>query len=433
MEKLHVKRFLGLRDVRLEVLPITILIGQQASGKSVLAKVLFHCRSLPEILLEQAFEGVSRKSFEKAFLTRFCEYFPATSWSKDKFEIAYETHNLFVRITKTSSSLNASTELLLEYSPWLAEEFHRVQKKYEAGKKPGIRPAQLEQYRLREQVTADLFKVLKRRCDSLPTSQLFIPAGRAFFAILQNNIFSFLSSANAIDPFLGHFGQYFEMMKHLSSESFMEVNKQAFKDFQGVERYCRDVVCGEYIVEKGKDYLKTIDGRKITLANASSGQQESLPLSLMLKLQAINFPMRFPFGADIGNRSAIYIEEPEAHLFPLSQKAVVELIATIYNMRERRTGYFLTTHSPYVLSSFNNLLLGGQLALSRSSRVRAGARKVVPKDRALAKLSVKAYAIENGRSIDIMDEDSGLIDNNIIDGVSNSIGREFEQLLSLGV
>ncbi len=52
--------------------------------------------------------------------------------------------------------------------------------------------------------------------------------------------------------------------------------------------------------------------RKVNLSsNASSGQQEILPLIIMLKL-FLNKTI------SLGNRAALYIEEPEAHLFPNS-------------------------------------------------------------------------------------------------------------------
>lgn len=47
------------------------------------------------------------------------------------------------------------------------------------------------------------------------------------------------------------------------------------------------------------------------------------------------------------------IEEPESHLFPESQKYITELIALVNNCGH---SIVLTTHSPYVLGTLNNLL-----------------------------------------------------------------------------
>lgn len=47
------------------------------------------------------------------------------------------------------------------------------------------------------------------------------------------------------------------------------------------------------------------------------------------------------------------IEEPESHLFPESQKYMTELVALISNCKH---SVVLTTHSPYVLGTLDNLL-----------------------------------------------------------------------------
>ena len=61
---------------------------------------------------------------------------------------------------------------------------------------------------LRDFFVESLVKSLSREA---AFSQLFIPAGRSFFANLQNNIFSFLSSNNALDPFLESLVQHMKI------------------------------------------------------------------------------------------------------------------------------------------------------------------------------------------------------------------------------
>ncbi|WP_029033397.1 ATP-binding protein [Salinimicrobium terrae] len=68
---------------------------------------------------------------------------------------------------------------------------------------------------------------------------------------------------------------------------------------------------GTYLREKEKDFILHKDNRKVNLSNASSGQQETLPLVTVLKV--LNYSSFFNGGA------TLYIEEPEAHLFPTAQ------------------------------------------------------------------------------------------------------------------
>mgnify|MGYP006206212493 CR=1 FL=1 len=73
--------------------------------------------------------------------------------------------------------------------------------------------------------------------------------------------------------------------------------------------------------------------------------------------------MRFKKAVFVAVLNIIYgsiilriIEEPEAHLFPVAQKHLIELLAIMVNRNEDNQ-LIITTHSPYILSSFNNLTI----------------------------------------------------------------------------
>jgi predicted ATPase len=112
-------------------------------------------------------------------------------------------------------------------------------------------------------------------------------------------------------------------------------------------------------IEK-QDLLEFEDGRRVKLAQASSGQQEILPLLLLLA--------RF-FSLRLARGRAVYIEEPEAHLFPSTQKLVVELMARSFRARSGEMSLVITTHSPYILTSVNNLLQAGQVYSKASPEI----------------------------------------------------------------
>ena len=48
------------------------------------------------------------------------------------------------------------------------------------------------------------------------------------------------------------------------------------------------------------------------------------------------------------------IEEPETHLFPNSQRLLIELLVMMCNTA--KCSYVITTHSPFVVAALNNLL-----------------------------------------------------------------------------
>jgi hypothetical protein len=130
-------------------------------------------------------------------------------------------------------------------------------------------------------------------------------------------------------------------------------------------------------------------------------------------------------------RRTVYIEEPEAHLFPRAQNKLVEILAALV-ARRKHTNLVLTTHSPYVLSKFNNLIKAGSLVRSSKASINKELARIVPETAWLMPQAVNAYAIIDGRLENIMDP-SGLIAADYLDDVSGDIAREFSQLLALEV
>ena len=74
--------------------------------------------------------------------------------------------------------------------------------------------------------------------------------------------------------------------------------------------------------EQTKEYIIHDDGRKVAGSNLSSGQQEIIPLIASLKeIMAHGLP----------RKENLFIEEPEAHLYPDNQKIVTELILSTWH------------------------------------------------------------------------------------------------------
>ena len=129
----------------------------------------------------------------------------------------------------------------------------------------------------------------------------------------------------------------------------------------------------------------------------------------------------------IGNKNVNYIEEPEAHLFPIAQKYIVQIIAFLYNLNNIN---FITTHSPYILTAINNLILAYDVMNSKGENV---VSEIVSKDLTINFDDIAAYTIEDGILTSIKDKDTRLIGMNIIDSVSDDFANEFDKLLELSL
>jgi predicted ATPase len=428
-EKLIVRNFAGIKELEIEIKRINILIGPQASGKSICAKLLFYFKNFVWEILSIVENEQTKRHLDSSYSRKFEEYFPPDSWGNYDFFIKYEILNVFIEISRRQDSKG---KISLNYSDLFKKEITGLRSLIRKAKvKSSDKNADYEQLDilyLTRQVLRD------HLIDSLSTSlgkeaafnQLFIPAGRSFFANLQSNIFSFLSSNNALDPFLRAFGSTYESIKSTRLR-FRIRNRSEEKDLREIQyeisRLIEKSLCGKHVHEKGKDFLEVADGRRISVANSSSGQQEILPLTIMLAA--------LPFLIAPRSGQTVYIEEPEAHLFPSAQRNVIELIATVFNYRKEKLQFFITTHSPYVLTALNNLLQAGILYEESSQDILHQLEKIVPRYKALTTSDLSAYVLANGKCSSIICSDTGLIDAKVIDSVSDELAIEFDKLLSL--
>ena len=106
------------------------------------------------------------------------------------------------------------------------------------------------------------------------------------------------------------------------------------------------------------------------------------------------------------DRSMVYIEEPEAHLFPTAQSQVIEFLASVISGNDARM--LITTHSPYVLTQINILIKAGKLA-KKFPEAKGAIEKVVNPRNWLKPGSTVAYAIVGRRVLQITDEDGLLV------------------------
>ena len=90
----------------------------------------------------------------------------------------------------------------------------------------------------------------------------------------------------------------------------------------------------------------------------------------------------------------------------------------------------ISTHSPYILTSLNNLLFAGQLYTDKKVD-KNKLEDIISQKYTLNSSNFNAYLIENGALIDLIDKESGLIRADKIDEISTQIADEFDMLLSL--
>lgn len=140
---------------------------------------------------------------------------------------------------------------------------------------------------------------------------------------------------------------------------------------------------------------------------------------------------------NLQNRSSyrsfhMFIEELEQNLFPKAQFELVKmLVGLLKQMNKKDTGYkssvFLTTHSPYVLTALNVMMLVSAAYELSSDKV----SDLGLEDYVLPKGAYSAYYIKDGRFESIVDEEYGFIKGDFLDSVSELVDNYTFELNSI--
>lgn len=424
-EKIKIHNFGGITNLEAEFNQINIFIGPQASGKSITVKLIFFFKNIFSDMLQSVLNEEDKRKFKNKQIDKFNNLFPKGSIGSSPFSVEYDLDDeIGIRIIRKDQEAN----IKLEFTKGLDKIFINLKNLYQKLKRE-IRPNDdkpnfIRLYELEKELEKHLYKYFDKK-ERIFGRQIFIPAGRNFFSILEKNIFSFLVKEQRLDPFLMEFGSTYELFKEFYFKDFKDSAATSAKDKEGsdgLERLIREVLCAYYSREVDGEFLVHDDKRKVRVANASSGQQETLPLLIIFEV-LINQGFVF-------SNSSLYIEEPEAHLFPSAQNTIVKLLARLCNSKNNNFQIFLTTHSPYVLTSFNNLFLAGQI-IDKNQKKREQVESYIHSQEILSIHNVSAYALENGSCRTMLDQETGLIDAEILDSISEKINLEFDNLLNV--
>lgn len=425
MRKLTVKNFSVIKDAEMEFGKITVLIGPQSSGKSLLCKLThFLSKEVLELAVENIVRGKHYNEFRDVINGLFFKRFPTNLTSNSSYDIELTEGLYTIRCFATYEVYDGqrgctfSEEFVDLYAALLAKQNGR--------EIIGGPPATSSDFAIWTELNLLL-------TDPVIVRTVYIPAGRAFFT---NASLGFNALQNPdIDPLIRKFPT--EISWDASWRGFDSTHGDA--SLREVSEKMDDIAGGYVQGSERAPVFVAHDGRKIPFTLLSSGTQELLPLFNVLG--RIASTVRYPaatllskIGAgngrwDVWSKNLVYLEEPEANIFPETQYELVRLFAWLSHEPTLDFSWVITTHSPYILSAFNNLIEAGQAARNNPTLHDEVAR-IIPERYWIKEGDFKAYAIEDGKLRSILNE-SGFIEGNYLDQVSEVIGNEFDELLRL--
>ncbi len=419
VEKVIIKDFSSIKYAEIDLNAVNVFIGAQTSGKSVIAKLLYFFKNFFHHIYKSVEDDLTKREIDKNYLLKFESYFPKETWHGQEFEITYLINQTTIELSKKNGK---------SVKFWYSDHIKNLTRQCrlifveERGSEHGTIPSDI--HRISKNTALRYNNYLVETISPVATfNQLFIPAGRSFYANLQSGIFSFLSNNSFLDPFMIEFGSFYENIKRTRIRDAEKPEHE--EKMKLIDKYIYEILKGKYLREKDKDFLVHNDGRKVNLSYASSGQQETLPL--MIILRSLPFLNISAFG------TTLYIEEPEAHLFPNAQKTIVELLALVLNSKVsgKKFQIVVTTHSPYILAAFNNLMQAGRVEEKLEGVKLKKLYKILPKEGLIKPNNLYAYALSKGTTKNLISKSTQLISQNALDAVSDEIAIQFDQLLDL--
>lgn len=278
----------------------------------------------------------------------------------------------------------------------------------------------------------DDFLILRRRVENFfgeNSEIVYILAGRSMITLLStqlNYIYSSMDDTqkrsidyctqNYLERILQLKNSFTlgpeQMMKNMLRTTDARIDRELLSE---AAQLMRTILQGEYRNINGEERLQISEDRYVKINFASSGQQEVLWILNVLFYYLLN------------NRSSYFIiEEPESHLFPNAQKLITEFIALSQN--DGRNRILITTHSPYVLGTINNLLYANKIAgMVREQEL----KKIVARNRRIAYAELSAFFIRNGHAKECVDAEFEAIENEVIDGASEDINEDYDRMVYL--
>lgn len=411
-----------IRDAEFELNDLTVLTGYQASGKSSIAKVVYFFRTIKDEIAGYICNGKIDQNFkaesESHSVISFIEL-------ASKHIISQKFSNIFGSI----SNLNNGMCILCHYDD---KKYIKVSSECDKNSINDI--SDILNVDIESSLIDGLNEIIKmptegRALDKVKAAvnslfadsyrSVYIPAGRNVITFLGDQFVSFYGSLDdrarrGIDGATLDFINTIIKVRAQFSSGLEGVERSYFEyaiDLSDKERTKRaevfskavslsyKILSGRYISSSGEERLMLSDNDYIKLNFASSGQQEVVWI--------INLLFYYLFEEKV----SFIIEEPESHLFPATQKLLMEYISLIFHQDDQ---VFITTHSPYILGTINNMLYAGNLSkrfVNRKNEI----DDIIPSDYQLNIDNVSAWFVEAGRLTDIMDHDINEIDHDKVD------------------
>ena len=424
MQRLEIKLLGPVSECNIEIRDYLVFTGAQASGKSTIAKSIFFFNNIKNLLIqlirrmnlmkdEETIELSLGLRLKREIRSNFLQIFGTTLAMDPQMSMTYTYENgetITLYLTDNQYQKNFA-EVKISQGMW--RNILALERSVNSGLYSD--PAEIKHV-IESKVFCNDYEIV------------YIPAGRSLMTLLSSQINYFYSTLDdvqkrSIDYCTQNYLERILRMKTFFTDGYTQLIHETKTttdikinlDALGLAAdLAFRILKGEYKNISGDERLQISDKRYVKINYASSGQQESVWILNVLFYYLLN-----------KIKAHFIIEEPESHLFPDAQKLIVEFITLVKNQNNMVT---MTTHSPYVLGSINNLLYAEKISDEENQ---SEVDRIIPKILWLKYDSMGAYFLEHGRLTDMRNDEFMDIDHDVIDGASQTINSAYEEMVEI--
>ena len=373
MEKLIVKNFGPIKEAEIDLTKYVVFIGDTSTGKSVLAKLISIFRDFLFLL----------KNKRKSSLIFYDEILDLINQLKN-YNIDFNNDDSIFEYYNSKLELKIENYKIVK----IKEDYKSV---YNFKDSTNFS----ESFSKEEMEKA--FSIIYN-----PRKSVYFPPERMLTSLISSSISGLWANNVALPICFKNFAAKYEVARK-------ENVNISFEDFGF-----------NYSFVNNEELISNL-GVQFQLNKASSGIQSLIPLLLVFK-----YELRLEvFKPELN----FLIEEPELNLFPIKQKRLVDFL--IKNVNKTNHKLIITTHSPYVLSSLDTLMLAKN-TFNENPDLKEEITAIISEDKWIDYDDISVYEVRNdGKVYSIKNEEFRSIDTNAIDSVSDIISEEFDKLTEL--
>lgn len=363
-EKIHIENFGPIKDIKLDFSRVNILVGDQGSGRSTIVKLIS--------IFTDSFLLLSNHS--DVFRYK-CNHYKIDNYFYPNTTINYSNNFYSIKFANNKLSVTIKSNF--------KKQFGELKKVFNAYVN---KPTRIN----KDEYSDGILKAIFLNVGDTH----YIPVERNLISTISDAPISFTKDYELPEYLLDFASDYEESRNELEQLSLDFLSNYTFKR------------------ENKIDFIQLKRGKKIKLSEAASGFQSLIPLIIVFKDHT---------SFNEGFVERFIIEEPETNLFPKTQYDLMRFLIGGINSE---SSLFITTHSPYVLSSLNNLMYAHTVGSKKKN-----VEKIIEKKYWINPNEVTTFMLRaDGSYENIIDQKLGLIKVEKIDEISSKINSEFDQI-----